>query len=292
MTLVGTTIGRIRVVETLGKGGMGEVYVGYDEKLKRKVALKAIRDERRLDEEAKARFLREARILSQLDHPAICRIHELIEGDDSDILVLELIPGKSLKEALAEDELDSGFRLHVAEQVTEALVAAHAQGIAHRDLKPENVMLTPEGGVKVLDFGLAYNPHVAREARPEKDESTPGATAGAQSQTALDRDGEMGDVADDDSTTGTGATVVPEAAGRRPLTATVPWSGIQPTVEPGLDPTRSGPGAGARSNGAGGYRFGCRDGERLRRDPARHRHGHGGLHGARAGAGRAGHGGR
>ena len=158
MTLVGTTIGRIRVVETLGKGGMGEVYAGYDEKLKRQVALKAIRDERRLDDEAKARFLREARILSQLDHPAICRIHELIEGEDSDILVLELIPGKSLKRALEEDELDAGFRLHVAERVTEALVAAHAQGVAHRDLKPDNVMLTPDGGVKVLDFGLAYNP--------------------------------------------------------------------------------------------------------------------------------------
>ena len=97
MTLVDTTVGRIRGVEALGKGGMGEVYAGYDEKLKRKVALKAIRDERRLDDEAKARFLREARILSQLDHPAICRIYELIEGDDADLLVLELIPGKTPK---------------------------------------------------------------------------------------------------------------------------------------------------------------------------------------------------
>ena len=156
MTLVGTTVGRIRVVETLGKGGMGEVYVGYDETLKRKVALKVIRDERRLDAEAKARFLREARILSQLDHPAICRIYELIEGDDTDFLVLELIPGKGLKQALAEDELTPAFKLHVAERLAEVLVAAHARGIAHRDLKPENVMLTPDGEVKVLDFGLAY----------------------------------------------------------------------------------------------------------------------------------------
>ena len=156
MSLVGTTVGRIRVVEALGRGGMGEIYVGYDETLKRKVALKAIRNERRLDAETKARFLREARMLSQLDHPSICRIHEYLEEGDTDFLVLELIAGKNLKQALDEDELDESFKLHVAERVTDALMAAHAKGIAHRDLKPENVMLTPEGGVKVLDFGLAF----------------------------------------------------------------------------------------------------------------------------------------
>ena len=154
MTLVGTTVGRIRIMEPLGEGGMGEVYVGYDETLKRKVALKAIRDERRLDAETKARFLREARILSQLDHPGICRIHEFIEGDDTDFLVLELISGKNLKDAL-KDELDPWHKLVIAEKVADALAAAHAKGVAHRDLKPENVMLTTEGEVKVLDFGLA-----------------------------------------------------------------------------------------------------------------------------------------
>ncbi len=157
MTLVGTTVGRIRIVDTLGKGGMGEVYAGYDETLKRKVAVKAIRDERRLDTEAKARFLREARILSQLDHPGICRIHEYIEGDDSDFLVLELIAGRSLKQALEEETLEPSAQLFIAERVAEALVAAHAKGVAHRDLKPENVMLTDEGEVKVLDFGLAHS---------------------------------------------------------------------------------------------------------------------------------------
>ena len=240
MTLVGTTVGRIRVVEALGKGGMGEVYAGYDEKLKRKVALKAIRDERRLDDEAKARFLREARILSQLDHPAICRIYELIEGDDADLLVLELIPGKSLKQAMEEDELDPAFQQHVAERVTEALVAAHAQGIAHRDLKPENVMLTPEGGVKVLDFGLAYNPH-----------SSDGLT------TALDGDGdEVGDMpggpdcgpADDSSATVVPDMTQPSGTAGPPWTATLRWSGTQRSDAP--DPTRSGaPGPGAELAG-------------------------------------------
>ncbi len=175
MTLVGTTLGRIRIVEPLGKGGMGDVYVGYDEALKRKVALKAIRDERRLDAETKARFLREARVLSQLDHPNICQIHEFIEGDDSDFLVLELIDGETLKKALDDNELSPSFKLHVAERVTDALVAAHAKGIAHRDLKPENVMLTADGGVKVLDFGLAYtvDENVAAALDPTSDPQQP-----------------------------------------------------------------------------------------------------------------------
>lgn len=155
-SLVGKSIGRIRILETLGQGGMGSVYVGYDETLTRKVAVKAIRDERRLDAETKARFLREARILSQLDHPSICRIHEIIEDAEGDFLILELIEGESLKEAM-KGELEHAFKLYVAEKITEALVAAHDQGIAHRDLKPENVMLADDGSVKVLDFGLAYN---------------------------------------------------------------------------------------------------------------------------------------
>ncbi len=167
MTLVGTTVGRIRIVDTLGEGGMGTVYVGYDETLKRKVALKAIRDERRLDAETKARFLREARILSQLDHPGICRIHEIIETEDGDFLVLELIEGESLK-AASKEELEYEFKLYVAERIAEALVAAHDKGIAHRDLKPENVMLADDGGVKVLDFGLAYtvDEQLSRVRRP------------------------------------------------------------------------------------------------------------------------------
>ncbi len=166
MNLVGTTIGHIRIVDTLGKGGMGEVYAGYDEALKRKVAVKVIRAEKRLDAETKARFLREARILSQLDHPGICRIYDLVEDAESDFLVLELVEGRSLKEALKED-LGTTEKLRIAEQVASALGAAHARGVVHRDLKPENVMLTPDGEtasggaasgrVKVLDFGIAHS---------------------------------------------------------------------------------------------------------------------------------------
>ncbi len=226
MTLVGTTLGRIRIVEPLGKGGMGDVYVGYDETLKRKVALKAIRDERRLDAETKARFLREARVLSQLDHPNICQIHEFIEGDDSDFLVLELIDGETLKKALEDSELSQSFKLHVAERVTDALVAAHAKGIAHRDLKPENVMLTTDGGVKVLDFGLAY-------------------TVDENVAAALEGDGSSSFAAATPATSATSAASATSATAATgslpPLDPTVVWDrGADTGIPADLSPTRPG----------------------------------------------------
>ncbi|HVS12572.1 MAG TPA: serine/threonine-protein kinase [Thermoanaerobaculia bacterium] len=154
LDLGGESVGHIRILERLGAGGMGEVYVGFDETLRRRVALKAIHPRHRLRPGARARFLREARLLSQLDHPNICRIHDYQEGAERDFLVLELIEGEDLATAI-RGGLDPALRLGVAEQVAEALAAAHAQGVVHRDLKPHNVMLTTAGRVKVLDFGLA-----------------------------------------------------------------------------------------------------------------------------------------
>ena len=142
------------IVAPLGQGGMGEVYVGVDTTLQRKVALKAVKRERRLDESARGRLLREARILSQLDHPNICRIYDYESGEDRDFIVLELVEGRSLRHAL-DGQLDHAQRMRIAEQIAGALVAAHAAGVIHRDLKPENVMLLPSGDIKVLDFGLA-----------------------------------------------------------------------------------------------------------------------------------------
>lgn len=133
---------------------MGAVYLGFDEKLERPVAVKILTAERRLKPEAKARFLREARLLSRLDDPGICRIHDLVEDGDNDYLVLEYIDGVDLAEAAAAatslDELLTHFL-----GVARALAAAHREGIVHRDLKPENVMVTGRGQVKVLDFGIA-----------------------------------------------------------------------------------------------------------------------------------------
>src|SRR5204862_4941594 len=96
LDLSGRRLGQIRVERILGQGGMGEVYEGFDEKLARRVALKALHRDRQLDDTARARLIREARTLSQLEHPNICRIHDYIEGDDADVLVLELIEGRTL----------------------------------------------------------------------------------------------------------------------------------------------------------------------------------------------------
>ncbi len=147
-------IGNIRLGELAGQGGMGTVYLGYDEKLQRQVAVKAIRSDR-LDSGARRRFLNEARILSRLDHPNVCRIHDFLEEEGEGFLVLEWIRGKDLGAAIRETLLPLRHRLEIAEKVAMALFAAHTKGIVHRDLKPANVMLSSEGEVKVLDFGLA-----------------------------------------------------------------------------------------------------------------------------------------
>jgi serine/threonine-protein kinase len=141
---------------------MGEVYVGVDETLKRRVALKAVHPGQRLQAESKTRFLREAQILSQLDHPNICRVYDYIEDDHRDWLVLELIEGNNLRAAL-QSGLDWSAKLRIAEQIADVLVVTHAAGIVHRDLKPGNVMVTDNGAVKVLDFGLARSVPVAEE---------------------------------------------------------------------------------------------------------------------------------
>ena len=152
----GRRVSHYRVLKQLGAGGMGEVYEAFDETLKRRVALKAIRAEHQLHAESKARFLREARLLSQLDHPHVCRVHDFFEEGNAEWLVLELVDGNNLRNAMASG-LAAAARFRVAEQITSALVAAHAAGVVHRDLKPGNVMVTSAGVAKVLDFGLAHS---------------------------------------------------------------------------------------------------------------------------------------
>jgi hypothetical protein len=156
MTLApGQRIRNIRVERLLGAGGMSEVWGGFDEKLQRPVALKVVHARRRLDPVARARFLREAQLLSSLEHPGICKVYELEEVDGEDVLVLELVEGTPLAE-VPPAGLDHGEKLAVGEAIAEALAVAHRHGIVHRDLKPQNVMRTPSGGVKVLDFDLAH----------------------------------------------------------------------------------------------------------------------------------------
>jgi hypothetical protein len=151
----GTRFGPYRVVELLGRGGMGEVHRARDVRLERDVALKVLPARWAADAGRRARFDREARVLASLRHTAIAAIYHVEEHDGIVALVLEVVEGQTLAERLEQGPLDWRAAVSVARQLVEALDAAHQRGIVHRDLKPANVKLPPEGGVKVLDFGLA-----------------------------------------------------------------------------------------------------------------------------------------
>jgi serine/threonine protein kinase len=151
----GTRIGSYEILARIGAGGMGEVYRGRDRKLGRDVAVKVLPQAFAQDAERLARVEREAQVLASLNHPNIAVIHELEEANGSKYLILELVEGETLAEKIARGPVPLDDALDIARQIAEALEAAHEKGIVHRDLKPANVKITPEGRVKVLDFGLA-----------------------------------------------------------------------------------------------------------------------------------------
>ena len=155
VSMIGKTLSHYRVVEKIGAGGMGEVYRATDTKLNRDVALKILPEQFAKDHDRMARFKREAQVLASLNHPNIAAIHGLEQEGDTQAIVMELVEGPTLAERIAAGPLPLKEALEIARQVAEALEAAHEKGIIHRDLKPANVKVTPEGTVKVLDFGLA-----------------------------------------------------------------------------------------------------------------------------------------
>src|SRR5215472_14263875 len=140
---------------SLGRGGMGEVYLGRDTKLNREVAIKVLPSTFTGDRDRLARFRREAQVLASLNHPNIGAIYSFEESDGIHALALEYVEGPTLAERIAQGLIPLEEALPIARQIAEALEAAHEHGIVHRDLKPGNVKVTPEGRVKVLDFGLA-----------------------------------------------------------------------------------------------------------------------------------------
>lgn len=155
MPKIGESVSRYRILDKIGEGGMGEVFLAQDTSLERRVALKFLPQEMRVDTVARKRFLREAKSAATLHHPHICVVHEAGEVDGAPFIVMEYVEGESLKERLARGPLPLEQALRLAAEMAEALAEAHARQIIHRDLKPANVMLTRAGHVKVMDFGLA-----------------------------------------------------------------------------------------------------------------------------------------
>ena len=153
--MIGKTLSHFKITAKLGEGGMGEVYRAEDSKLDREVAIKVLPAAFTQDPERLARFEREAKVLASLNHQNIAAIHQVEQVEGTYFLVMELVEGETLAERLDRGAIPVEEGLPIALQIAEALEAAHEKGVIHRDLKPANVMLTPEGRVKVLDFGLA-----------------------------------------------------------------------------------------------------------------------------------------
>jgi serine/threonine protein kinase/tetratricopeptide (TPR) repeat protein len=154
-SLLGFELGHYGIVEKIGAGGMGVVYRAHDRNLDRHVAIKVLPRGTLSDEDVRRRFRKEALALSKLNHANIATIHDFGSEGGVDYLVMEYIPGKTLKQRISEDQLPEAETIRLATQLAEGLSAAHEQGLVHRDLKPENVRITPDGQLKILDFGLA-----------------------------------------------------------------------------------------------------------------------------------------
>jgi serine/threonine-protein kinase len=169
--LIGRTLGRYRIVEQIGEGGMGVVYRAHDERLERDVAIKVLPEGVASDPDRLARFEREAKAIAALDHPNILAIHDFGSEDGVAYAVMELLDGASLREVIRGGGLSHAKAVQYAQAIAEGLAAAHDRDVVHRDLKPENVFLTRDGRIKILDFGLA------KLKLPEQDLSTETPTA-------------------------------------------------------------------------------------------------------------------
>ena len=154
--MIGRTLGQYQIQEQLGSGGMGVVYKAHDSKLDRTVALKFLPPALSTDDDAKTRFIQEARAASALDHANICTIHDVGEDEDGKLfIVMSYYDGETLKYGMQSGALEQKEAVRIAHQIARGLARAHEAGIVHRDVKPANIMVTNRGDVKILDFGVA-----------------------------------------------------------------------------------------------------------------------------------------
>lgn len=161
-------INQYKILEPIGKGGMGEVFLAQDTILDRRVAVKFLSESMAQNPVARKRFLREAKSAASLDHPFICKVYETGEYGDKTFIAMEYLKGQTLQERLKAGGLSTAEALKMGTEIAEALETAHEHGIVHRDLKPANIMLTPQGHIKVMDFGLAkhFDQDIGGEAGP------------------------------------------------------------------------------------------------------------------------------
>ena len=184
--MVGQTLAHYKILEKIGSGGMGDVYLAEDTKLERKVALKVLPGELGEDEERRARFTREAKAIAALNHPNIVTVYSVEEEDNVHFIIMELVKGKTLAELLPKKGFSIDKFFDIAIPLSDAVAAAHEQSIVHRDLKPGNVMLTDDGIVKVLDFGLARTePALRAEVDSESPTDLMSREGGARGNTSL-----------------------------------------------------------------------------------------------------------
>src|SRR5262245_10122035 len=165
--MIGKSISHYRILEKLGEGGMGVVYKARDTHLDRFVALKILPPERVADPNRKRRFVQEAKAASSLNHPHIVTIHDIDEADGVHFIAMEYVHGKTLDQLIPRHGMRLNESLRVSVQMADALAAAHAVGIVHRDLKPANVMVSENGLVKILDFGLAKLTEQTESGKPD-----------------------------------------------------------------------------------------------------------------------------
>ena len=217
--LVGRYLGHYRILEKIGAGGMGEVYRARDEHLDREVAVKVLHEDIWANEESRRNFRHEALNLSRLNHPNIAIVHDFDCYQETDFLVTEYIPGISLNERLSEGPLAEEEILRLATQLVEGMAAAHGQGVVHRDLKPGNLRVSPDGRLKILDFGLARPLAPARQTSSTASTGDASVLAGTLAYMPPEQLlGEITDVRSDIYSVG--VILYEMSTGRRPFQAT------------------------------------------------------------------------